>query len=58
MIFLFSFPSYAKVEIDRKSHFLNVNFLNFLKITHYFVRLDNNLVNHIEQSRSPSLQAQ
>ena len=51
--FFFSFPSYAKVEIDRKSHFLNVNFPEFSgKLHTTFVRLDNNLLDHIEQSRS------
>ena len=51
--FLFSFPSYAKVEIDKKSHFLNVNFTKFSgKLHTTFVELDNNLLDHIEQSRS------
>ena len=51
--FLFSFPSYAKVEIDKKSHFLNVNFPGFSgKLHTTFVELDNNLLDHIEQSRS------
>lgn len=51
--FLFSLPSYAKVEIDKKTHFLNVNFPEFSgKLHTTFVRLDNNLLDHIEQSRS------
>ena len=51
--FLFNVPSYAKVEIDKKSHFLNVNFPEFSgKLHTTFVELDNNLLDHIEQSRS------
>ena len=51
--FLFKVPSYAKVEIDKKTHFLNVNFPGFSgKLHTTFVELDNNLLDHIEQSRS------
>ena len=51
--FLFNVPSYAKVEIDKKTHFLNINFPEFSgKLHTTFVELDNNLLDHIEQSRS------
>ena len=51
--FLFNVPSYAKVEIDKKTQFFNVNFPEFSgKLHTTFVELDNNLMDHIEQSRS------
>ena len=51
--FSFQYPIYSKIEIDKNSDFLNVNFSSFSGKLHLtYVKLDNNLDQHIEQARS------
>ena len=51
--FSFQHPIYSKIEIDKNSNFLNVNFSKFCGKLHLtYVKLDNNLGQHIEQARS------
>lgn len=51
--FSFFYPSYSKIEIDKKSNFLNLNFYSFSGKLHLtYVNLNGNLNQHIEQSRS------
>ena len=51
--FSFQHPIYSKIEIDKNSNFLNVNFSKFSGKLHLtYVNLNDNLSQHIEQSRS------
>ena len=51
--FLFEYPTYSKIEIQKNIRFIDVNFYRFSgKLHTTFVKLDNDLLEHIEQSRS------
>ena len=51
--FLFEYPTYSKIEIKKNIRFIDVNFHRFSgKLHTTFVKLDNDLLEHIEQSRS------
>ena len=51
--FLFEYPTYSKIEIQKNISFIDVNFHRFSgKLHTTFVKLDNDLLEHIEQSRS------
>ena len=51
--FLFEYPIYSKIEIQKNIRFIDVNFYRFSgKLHTTFVKLDNDLLEHIEQSRS------
>ena len=51
--FLFEYPTYSKIEIQKNISFIDVNFYRFSgKLHTTFVKIDNNLIDHIEQSRS------
>ena len=49
----FLYPKYSKVEIEKNINFLNINFPQFSgKLYLTYVNLNNDLNEHIEQSRS------
>ena len=51
--FLFEHPIYSKIEIQKNIRFIDVNFYRFYgKLHTTFVKIDNDLLEHIEQSRS------
>lgn len=51
--FLLEYPTYSKIEIKKNIRFIDVNFHPFSgKLHTTFVKLDNDLLEHIEQSRS------
>ena len=53
--FLFEYPTYSKIEIQKNIRFIDVNFYSFSgKLHTTFVKIDNDLLEHIEQSRSLS----
>jgi len=51
--YLFKYPTYSKIEIDKKSKFINLNFETYSgKLHTTYFKLDDDLSSHIEQSRS------
>ena len=53
LAFTFLYPKYSKVEIEKNINFLNINFPQFSgKLYLTYVNLNNDLNEHIEQSRS------
>ena len=53
LAFTFLYPKYSKVEIENNINFLNINFPQFSgKLYLTYVNLNNDLNEHIEQSRS------
>ena len=49
----FRYPNYSSLEIKNNYNFINVNFPDYSGTLHLtYVNLDNNLSEHIEQSRS------
>jgi gliding motility-associated lipoprotein GldD len=53
LVFTFLYPKYSKVEIEKNINFLNINFPQFSgKLYLTYVNLNNDLNEHIEQSRS------
>ena len=53
LAFTFLYPKYSKVEIEKNINFLNINFSQFSgKLYLTYVNLNNDLNEHIEQSRS------
>lgn len=49
----FRYPNYSNLEIKKNYTFINVNFPDYSGVLHLtYVNLDNNLSEHIEQSRS------
>jgi len=51
--YFFKYPTYSKIEIDKKSKFINLNFETFSgKLHTTYFKLDDDLSSHIEQSRS------
>ena len=51
--FLFEYPTYSKIEIQKNIRFFDVNFYRFSgKLHTTFVKIDDDLLEHIEQSRS------
>ena len=53
LAFTFLYPKYSRVEIEKNVNFLNINFSQFSgKLYLTYVNLNNDLNEHIEQSRS------
>ena len=49
----FRYPKYSDIQVAKKSNFINVNFKSFSGILHLtYVKLNNNLYEHIEDARS------